>query len=316
MRVLIVPLLALSMLIAAVPSGRAADTERPYFETVKTAPGFLPRSTPEAVGLDAQRLQAFVESARLANSDALIVLKDGKVVVERYFDQSKGSIACMAITQAVASLAIGKLLDEGRIRSLDEPLITWFSEGRPDPSKAPTTLRQVLTRTEPEDGNAMLLAGIVKAASGQPIDDYLQDKIFLPMGIVDWKWSRDQAGNPDTVGGLSLRPRDLAKIGQLMLDQGRWRGRQLLSIGYVTEATAPARRLDPHHALGWHLHYPDGYNMRRYFSHDGRLGQYLAVDPTNRLVAVRMIRDQRPDQDNPRETFGSFYDQFERLTGR
>lgn len=255
MRALLTPLLALSMLLAA-------DTERPYFETVAAAPGFLPRSTPEAVGLDAQRLQAFVESARLANSDALIVLKDGKVVIERYFDQPKGPIACMGITQAVASLAIGK------------------------------------------------------PASGQPLDDYMQDKLFLPMGIVDWKWQRDPSGNPDTVEGLSLRPRDLAKIGQLMLDQGRWRGKQLVSIGYVTEATAPSRERYPNQGLGWQIRYTHDANMRRYFGHEGRLGQYLAVDPTTRLVAVRMIRDQRPDQDNPRDRFDSFHDLFERLSIR
>jgi len=416
MRALIAPLFALSTLLAAVPAGGAPEVA-PYFETPAIAPGFLARTTPEAVGLDARRLGAFVESARLANSDALIVLKDGKVVVERYFDHPVGPIACMSITRAVSSLAILKLMDEGKIRSLEEPLTTWFPEWKQDPLKARITLRQVLSHTsglghpmtgselykyddmlafakglpvehEPgsqwEDNNAaaMLLAGIVKAASGRPIDDYLQDKLFLPLGIVDWNWHRDKAGTPDTFGGLALRPRDLARIGQLMLDQGRWQGRQILSIRSVTEATSPAQRLFQHQALIWQLHYPDGYLMqteaglaalkdagfkasdklasltgqrfpfgmgylnraqelltaeeygqlrslmrrevgpvsaqygRRYFGHDGWLGQYVVVDPATRLVAVRMIRNQRPDQDNPREDFDSFYDLFEQLAGR
>ncbi|HEY9854999.1 MAG TPA: serine hydrolase domain-containing protein, partial [Stenomitos sp.] len=296
MKALIAPLFALSTLLAAVPAGGAPEVA-PYFETSTVAPGFLPRTTPAAVGLDAQRLGALVDGARLANSDALIVLKDGKVVVERYFDQPVGPIACMSITKAVSSLAILKLLDEGKIRSLEEPLTTWFPEWQPDPLKARITLRQVLTHTsglghsmlgselyrnddmlafakglpaEHEPGSkweynnaaAMLLAGIVKAASGRPIDDYLQDKLFLPLGIVDWTWHRDRAGNPDTFGGLALRPRDLARIGQLMLDQGRWQGRQVLSIRSVTEATAPAQRLFQHQALIWMLHYPDGYLMQ------------------------------------------------------
>lgn len=411
MRVLIAPLMALS-LVVTVPAGLAAS---PYFETAAPAPGFLARSAPETVGLDARRLDAFVESARLANSDALVVLKDGKVVAERYFGQPVGPISCMSITKAVASLAVGKLLDEGKIRSLDEPMATWFPEWQRHPEKARITLRQVLTHTsglghrmdggeiyrhadmlafakdlavEHEPGThweynnaaSMLIAGVVKAASGRSIDRYLEDRLFLPLGITDWMWHRDRTGNPDTFGGLQLRPRDLAKIGQLMLDQGRWQGRQLLSIRYVTEAIAPTRsHLDQ--ALVWQVHYPDGYLMltetglgalqeagfaaadklaplvgrkfpfgmgfsnavqerlspeevrelrsfnargvgrvslqygRRYFGHDGWLGQFLAVDPTHRLVAVRMIRHKRPDQENPREVFSSFYDQFGRLAG-
>lgn len=412
MRIPIAPFVALSLLLAA-PAGLAATA---CFETPRPAPGFLPRTTPEAVGLDGRRLGAFIESARLANSDALVVLKDGKVVAERYFDHPVGPIGCMSITKAVASLAVGKLLDEGKIRSLDEPVATWFPEWRADALKARITLRQVLTHTsglghrmtgselyghhdmlafaqglevehEPgsqwEYNNAafMLLAGIVQAAAGTPIDDYLEAKLFLPLGIVEWQWFRDEVGHPDTFGGLALRPRDLAKIGQLMLDQGRWQGRQILSVRYVTEATAPGTRRSMGQGLSWMLRYPDGFVMqtegglaalkkagfeasdllspltgrhfpfgmgyldsakalltpeafdrlrslmrrevgpvtvqygRRYFGHDGWLGQYLAVDPTTRLVAVRMIRNQRADQDNPREDFDSFDEQFQRLSG-
>lgn len=406
MRLSIAPLLALALFVTA-PAGLAAS---PFFETPKPAPGFLARSAPEAVGLDARRLEAFVESARLSGSDALVVLKDGKTVVERYFGEPVGPMACMSVTKAVASLAIGKLLDEGKIRSLDEPAATWFPEWKADPTKARITLRQLMTHTSglprldgselyPNDDmlafarglavqyepgtqweysnpGAMLLAGIVRQASGKPLDRYMQDTIFEPLGIMDWKWHRDRAGNPDAFGGLQLRPRDLAKIGQLMLDQGRWQGRQILSVRFVTEATAPSQQRHAHQGLVWSLHYPDGYLLqtdaglaalrqagfeaadklapltgrkfpfgmgylnaaqerlaegefaqlralmrrevgpvsvqyeRRFFGHDGWLGQYLVVDPTTRLVAVRMIRHRRDDQDNARERFASFYELF------
>ena len=50
-----------------------------------------------------------------------------------------------------------------------------------------------------------------------------------PLGIKRWHWSRDRAGNVRTYAGLSLLPRDLARIGLLLLHGGVWRGRRIIA---------------------------------------------------------------------------------------
>ena len=56
--------------------------------------------------------------------------------------------------------------------------------------------------------------------------------------MQDWEWARFPNGDPSTSGGLHLRPRDMAKLGQLVLDSGVWRGRQIVSADWIKQMTA------------------------------------------------------------------------------
>jgi CubicO group peptidase (beta-lactamase class C family) len=72
-------------------------------------------------------------------------------------------------------------------------------------------------------GSTELLGAILHKATGQRLDELARTVLFAPLGIVDFEWIRNADGNAAASWGLRLRPRDMAKLGQLMLDGGRWR---------------------------------------------------------------------------------------------
>src|SRR5699024_7390993 len=89
-----------------------------------------------------------------------------------------------------------------------------------------------------------LLAAVVEAAAGQDLQDFAAAQLFEPIGITRdrWWWSRDAAGHTVGYASLSMRPVDLARLGTLLLDGGRWGPRQLIDPGYVDamSASSPA----------------------------------------------------------------------------
>jgi CubicO group peptidase (beta-lactamase class C family) len=89
------------------------------------------------------------------------------------------------------------------------------------------------------NGVAELVGAIVKNAMHRPIDWFAKEVLFDPLGITDWEWGRMASGDPGASWGLRLRPRDLAKIGQLVLDHGAWHGQQIVSATWIKEMTAP-----------------------------------------------------------------------------
>ena len=88
-------------------------------------------------------------------------------------------------------------------------------------------------------GGTALLAAIIADGTGEPLDQFAQARLFEPMGIRSWEWVRDVHGRPMAFNGLRLRPRDLLKLGRLVLDDGRWDGRQLVPADWVRDARAP-----------------------------------------------------------------------------
>ena len=88
-------------------------------------------------------------------------------------------------------------------------------------------------------GSTELLAAILKKATGKPVDQLAATQLFAPLGITDFTWYKHPNGRPHAAGGLRLRPRDLAKIGQLILQRGSWNGTQLVSAAWIDAATAP-----------------------------------------------------------------------------
>src|SRR5436190_6062217 len=94
------------------------------------------------------------------------------------------------------------------------------------------------TRWEYVSGGVILLGGIVGVASGERIDLLAAEELFAPLGIENaWWYSGLPNGLPHSGGGLNLRPRDMAKLGQLVLDGGRWLGTQILSETWIREST-------------------------------------------------------------------------------
>jgi CubicO group peptidase (beta-lactamase class C family) len=98
-------------------------------------------------------------------------------------------------------------------------------------------------------GGTAVLADIVVRVTGTPLRDFARTALFEPLGIREWEWVADPWRRPLAFAGLRMRPRDLAKIGRLMLARGEWQGRQVVPADWVAES------LRPHIATGDGLGY-------------------------------------------------------------
>ncbi|BBO03782.1 MULTISPECIES: serine hydrolase domain-containing protein [Bradyrhizobium] len=86
-------------------------------------------------------------------------------------------------------------------------------------------------------GALTLVSAIIRKATGRPLDEFARENLFEPLGITGTAWGRYR-GDTDAGGGLRLRPRDMAKIGQLVLAGGRWNDRQIVSKAWIEASTA------------------------------------------------------------------------------
>lgn len=96
-----------------------------------------------------------------------------------------------------------------------------------------------------------LLGGMLEKAAGERLDRYAARVLFGPLGIDTVEWQFTPLGNAMTGGGLSLRSRDLLKLGQLYLDGGAWQGRQVVSASWVRQSIAPHAQVDERTRYGY-----------------------------------------------------------------
>jgi CubicO group peptidase (beta-lactamase class C family) len=136
-------------------------------------------------------------------------------------------------------------------------------------------------------GATELLAYIFKGETGVDIEDYARSHLFGPLGIRDYFWKRTPLGVVDTEGGLYLRTEDLAKIGQLYLNDGRWNGQPLMTSDWVKESLIP--RIDAgegfQYGYQWWL-LPYGEPKRLAWVARGMGGQRLIIFPKEHLIVV------------------------------
>jgi len=88
-------------------------------------------------------------------------------------------------------------------------------------------------------GATAVLAEVMTRAAGADLRTLVRRELFEPLGITDWEWKSNLRGVPIAFGGLRLRPRDLMKIGAMMLDGGVWQGRQIVPKSWIAQSTAP-----------------------------------------------------------------------------
>jgi len=90
---------------------------------------------------------------------------------------------------------------------------------------------------EYNSGLSVLLGGVILDVTGKPADKYAEQTLFKQLGIKKFWWERAN-GQIHTGGGLFMRPRDIMKLGQLVLDEGKWNGEQVISKSWISESTA------------------------------------------------------------------------------
>jgi CubicO group peptidase (beta-lactamase class C family) len=288
------------------------------------------------------------------NIHAVLVARGGKLVFERYFrgsDEVPGRFYGRRVenitfdadtlhnvksaSKSVASLALGIAIDRGLIRSVNEPIFSFFPElsdlRSPEKDRiqlvhaltmsmglewveatpatgdenndearmhrAPDPCRYVLSLqvTAPagqeffyNTGALTLVSAIIRKATGRPLDEFARETLFEPLGITKAEWSRVK-GDTDAGGGLRLRPRDMAKIGQLVLAGGRWNDRQVVSKAWIETSTALKIKAADDQSYGylWWLG-RSLLNKREvhWVGALGRGGQYIRIVPELDLVVA------------------------------
>ncbi|MDZ4116678.1 MAG: serine hydrolase [Xanthomonadaceae bacterium] len=240
-------------------------------------------------------LAAIEQGAEASHTDALLVMRGDEVLFESYASGVPEPIELMSVTKSVVALAIGALLSDGKLASLDMPVADFYPEWRqgrksaitvrmlmdhssgiqnvPRPSEeiysAPDVIKLALAAELSHDPGAHwaynnkavnLLAGIILKASGMPMDSYIQQRLFAPLSITQDGWYKDAAGNPHAMAGLSLTARDIAKIGHLVLARGQFRAKSLIGPGYI-DAMLAHSTLTPDVGLLWWRR-PGGVHFR------------------------------------------------------
>ncbi len=236
-------------------------------------------------GIKKEALEKLLKRAAETHSDAVMIFKDSQLVGE-YFSQERGKIELMSCTKSIVSLAIGKLIDAGKIKSLDQPVYEFYPEWKQGRKKL-IAIRHLLNHTSglqnvpntgveiypssdfvklalaaelsDEPGSKFsynnkavnLLAGIVQVASGKRMDIYVRDEILQPLGITDFDWTLDAAGNPHAMAGLQLKAADFAKFGMLLLNKGQWESKRIVSEKWIEESLQQGQPYNPTCGLLW-----------------------------------------------------------------
>ncbi|MCW3479035.1 beta-lactamase family protein [Neisseriaceae bacterium JH1-16] len=115
--------------------------------------------------------------------------------------------------------------------------------GAPDRLKLAADARPKLppgSSFEYTDINPILAAAMLSVSAGMPIDRYTQRKLFAPLGMKNAVWDRaDDTGLVSSGWGLRLRAIDMAKLGELVLNDGQWQGQQLVSKSWIRQMVSP-----------------------------------------------------------------------------
>jgi len=288
-----------------------------------------------------------------ANVHSVLVVHQGNLVFERYFtgkDEVPVSFlgirvedvtfdahtlhSLKSVSKSVSSLVVGIAIDQGLIRSVDEPILSFFPEladirtpetdrlllrhalgmtlglqwveAMPGNNLANDEVRMyvsgdacryVLTRpvvAPPGEqffystGALALISAIVRKTTGQPLDEFARAHLFKPLGISGAQWNRI-GRDTDAGGGLHLRPRDMARIGQLVLDGGRWNDRQIVSKAWIDTSTSTLVKATDGEDYGYLWWTGHGRHNRKdvsWVEAQGRGGQTIRIVREMELVVV------------------------------
>ena len=281
----------------------------------------LERTSPEAGGVPGRVVAAFIDSLMAlpdTEMHSVMVLRHGKVIAEAYpepFGPEYGH-TMYSCSKTFVAVGVGLAIADNRLRLTDR-VAAFFPEALPAevaPELAAITVRDLLTMTsgiEPDwtlrnhtdawlaaylgkpvrkpgevfgydSMSSYVLSAIVTKVTGLRLLDYLQEKVFTPMGIDDARWEISPEGYNTGGWGLHIKPESLAKMGVLLSHGGEWEGKQLVAAEWVREMTSPQVKTTScdYGYQTWRCEYPGAFRA------DGALGQYILVVPEKDVVVV------------------------------
>ena len=252
---------------------------------------------------------------------SFMLLRHGQVVAEGWWAPftADDPHQLYSLSKSFASTAVGLAIAEGKL-TVDDLVLSFFPEDAPtdvNPNLKSMRVRDLLSMSTGHDASDLgtfsfqseqkltreflalpvkhrpgthflyntpatyMCSAIVQKVTGEKIVNYLQPRLFEPLGIEPPFWSECPQGISHGGYGLSLRTEDIARFGQLYLQQGQWNGRQLLTGDWVRAATSKqtANGSDPNN--DWNQGY--GYQFWRcrhnVYRGDGAFGQFCIVMP-------------------------------------
>lgn len=142
------------------------------------------------------------------------------------------------------------------------------------------------TRFAYNSGVSVLMSAALDRALGRTAEDFAAERLFAPLGIQDWQWTRTAGGLSNAGWGLSLRPRDMAALGQLLLQGGAWDGAQVVPAPWIEASARAATTFVGGTGYGyqWWLGRDDGAG--RLVAGWGYGGQFIVAIPSLGVVMV------------------------------
>jgi CubicO group peptidase (beta-lactamase class C family) len=236
------------------------------------------RSAPEAQGVLSAGILQFLDAAAASKIEfhSLMIARHGQVVAEGWWAPYRPDAVHLlySLTKSFTSTAVGFAVTEGRL-SVDDPVTKFFVGELPSPVSAnlsalrvehlltmsaghASETNAVITETsnwtkaflaQPiahapgstfmyDSGCSFMLAAIVQKITGQKLQDYLQPRLFAPLGIEGVTWETNPSALNIGGWGLSVTTEMLVKFGQFYLQEGQWNGKQLLAKEWVSRATS------------------------------------------------------------------------------
>ena len=135
----------------------------------------------------------------------------------------------------------------------------------------------------------MLLGRMIAKGTREELSAYARRVLFDPLDFGPAVWTNGSDGETDSAGGLRLLPRDMLKVGQLVLAGGAWNGRQIVPSDWMKRVTTPAIAIERGYSYGYHWYVGEVIAGTPPRSHHwvggiGRGGQCVSVLPTLDLV--------------------------------
>ena len=291
------------------------------------------RATPESQGISSDLFAALLrelDASKDTEMHHFMALRHGKVICECNFaPYPKGMWHIThSMCKSITGMAIGMLIEEEKLK-LDENIYDIFPDHTNAFSKIfrpVITVENLLTMTSGvtfnESGivsgndwlgsflnasvngkpgtefqynslNTYVLSAIVMKRTGETLTEYLTPRLFGPLGITKYYWETCPKGITKGGWGLFLCAEDMAKLGQLYLQRGKWNGQQLVSEYWIEISTARHLKTqnDTYGYQLWMEQRPGS------FEYNGMLGQNVIIYPDMDMVLVTNAGNKEMFQD-------------------